>query len=253
MISARAIAFDVGNTLLLNPEPETVARCAPAVAALLEAHDCPFTEDAIARDWLAADARVSYAFASHFLQEEPILQGWLRSANVPGTVRAIVAPHVVTLYREALRELLTERADEGAYADLADMLNDFRDRGLRVGILSNDREFATDAILGWMGLADAFDFVVNSERVGAEKPDPTIFAELVEAAGSAPGEIIYVGDDLSRDVAGGRAAGLVVVLYKPPEAMRVTTAWQDYTTGAAPAAVIEDLLELREMVSLGGE
>ncbi|MCP3857836.1 MAG: HAD family hydrolase [Actinomycetia bacterium] len=57
--------------------------------------------------------------------------------------------------------------------------------------------------------------VVDSGAIGIAKPDPAIFAPVVEALGTDPGEILYVGDTVHADVRGATAAGLPVVQLDP--------------------------------------
>jgi putative hydrolase of the HAD superfamily len=81
----------------------------------------------------------------------------------------------------------------------------------RLGILSN---------WGWhlpelceqLGLAPYFDFVITSARVGCSKPNPCIFREMLERAGSAPERTLHVGDNLFADVRGAQAVGITGVL-----------------------------------------
>ncbi len=60
------------------------------------------------------------------------------------------------------------------------------------------------------GLERAFaaERVVISSEVGAEKPDPRIFARALAALGLAEGEVLHVGDDPVRDILGAQRAGL---------------------------------------------
>jgi putative hydrolase of the HAD superfamily len=58
--------------------------------------------------------------------------------------------------------------------------------------------------------------VVDSHLVGFVKPDPLIFdAALGHFAGIDRARIAYVGDSVTMDIAGARAAGLHPVLFDP--------------------------------------
>lgn len=50
--------------------------------------------------------------------------------------------------------------------------------------------------------------VVDSHRVGVEKPDPRIFEVALRELGVAPERAVYAGDTIRFDVAGSRAAGI---------------------------------------------
>ncbi|HEY7002849.1 MAG TPA: HAD-IA family hydrolase [Gaiellaceae bacterium] len=62
------------------------------------------------------------------------------------------------------------------------------------------------------GLAGLLSVVVSSAEVGAEKPDPRVFAEAVARLGVQPQRALHIGDD-EADQAGAAAAGLA---FEPP-------------------------------------
>ena len=64
------------------------------------------------------------------------------------------------------------------------------------------RRFAASPITAY------FQAVVISEEVGVAKPDPRIFAPALEKIGVAAGEVLYVGDSVTSDMAAARNAGM---------------------------------------------
>lgn len=79
----------------------------------------------------------------------------------------------------------------------------------RLAILSNWPLAATidryAEAAGWM---PALSAIVVSQRVGAIKPHPAIFAAARAALGDPPpGSILHVGDDWAADVVGAKRAG----------------------------------------------
>ena len=57
--------------------------------------------------------------------------------------------------------------------------------------------------------------VVDSGRVGSEKPDTEIFRVALARAGVEPTAVVHVGDMVSTDVVGARAAGIVPIHLDP--------------------------------------
>lgn len=57
--------------------------------------------------------------------------------------------------------------------------------------------------------------LVDSGVVGVSKPDPAIFAPVLDLLGGDPARMLYVGDTYQSDVIGARAAGLQVVQLDP--------------------------------------
>jgi len=53
-----------------------------------------------------------------------------------------------------------------------------------------------------------FQAVVISEEVGVAKPDPRIFAPALRKIGVDAGEVLYVGDSVTSDMAAARNAGM---------------------------------------------
>ena len=102
----------------------------------------------------------------------------------------------------------------------ADALRACRARGLRVGVGTDMSAIEQFRKLETLGLLDLVDFVATSEEAGVEKPHPAFFDLVVEKAGCAPGEILFVGDNLRKDVLGSAAAGMRGVWLQPDAAAR---------------------------------
>ena len=76
----------------------------------------------------------------------------------------------------------------------------------RTGVLSNaddDYLFPLIESLGW-----EFEAVLSSEMARAYKPLPSPFLRIVEMLKVAPGEVLYVGDNLYDDVLGAQSVGI---------------------------------------------
>jgi putative hydrolase of the HAD superfamily len=56
------------------------------------------------------------------------------------------------------------------------------------------------------------DGVVSSAMAGAAKPDSALFEAALRTAGVAAERTLHVGDSVSKDVEGARAAGIAAVL-----------------------------------------
>jgi putative hydrolase of the HAD superfamily len=116
------------------------------------------------------------------------------------------------------------RANEGA----RDTIDTALEMGLRLACVSNSDGRAEAHLLD-TGTRDGLEFVVDSQIVGVEKPDPRIFHIALERMGIAPERALYVGDIRGVDEVGARAAGLHFVLVDPsgeyaaPGAPRIPT------------------------------
>jgi putative hydrolase of the HAD superfamily len=57
--------------------------------------------------------------------------------------------------------------------------------------------------------------VIDSRRLGAEKPDPAIFRAGLAAVRVGPEDAVHVGDMISTDVLGAQAAGIFAIHLDP--------------------------------------
>jgi putative hydrolase of the HAD superfamily len=105
------------------------------------------------------------------------------------------------------RQNLWEEVPEGVQASL----ERFRAAGLRLAVVSNANG-TLRLLLERLGLAPAFDAVLDSAVEGVEKPDPRLFRLALDRLGAEPEAAVHVGDLYHVDVVGARAAGVRPVL-----------------------------------------
>jgi len=111
------------------------------------------------------------------------------------------------LGREVGVETLMASIQFRAYPDAAPALERLRGLGLKLACVSN-WDVSLPDVLARCGLAELLDGAISSAGAGARKPDPEIFAPALELAGCRPSEAIHVGDTVTEDVLGARAAGI---------------------------------------------
>jgi len=75
-----------------------------------------------------------------------------------------------------------------------------------LGLLSNGNSYPERC-----GLDGIFQFVVFSQDIGFEKPDPRFYETAVREAGCPAEQILHVGDSLENDVEGAARAGIHTV------------------------------------------
>jgi FMN phosphatase YigB (HAD superfamily) len=134
--------------------------------------------------------------------------GRRRLPRRPGRMRRwrsrVAAPAVRVMGRVAARTLPRRTL---LYPDALPVLSELRRRGFRLAAVTNGYLFYQMPILTHLRLADLLDDVVTPERVGVAKPDPRLWTEGLAGRQVAA----HVGDRLSDDVMGARAAGLRTV------------------------------------------
>jgi putative hydrolase of the HAD superfamily len=131
--------------------------------------------------------------------------------------------------------------------DAVEMLRELRDRGLRVGVLSNtiwsrqrhEEIFARDGVL------ELIDGAVYTSEVPWTKPHPEAFLAAMRAAGETePARCLFVGDRLFDDVWGAQNVGMRAV-HIPHSAIPAN---QIGHTEGTPDATIHRLAELPALI-----
>jgi putative hydrolase of the HAD superfamily len=201
----RAIFFDAGNTL--------VHMDYAAIAAALAREGVVATAGEVQRAEWRARVRLDATFRPGASTEHPgtgerYLGLLLDELGVrhPATTAALVAWR--RTYNPPNGLWTVPEPEAAAAVALA------RRAGVATAVISNSNGTIAD-ILATLGLARDLDFVVDSSKVGVEKPAPRIFQLALERAGVAASEAAYIGDLYSIDVLGARAAGLRAVLMDP--------------------------------------
>lgn len=200
----RAVLFDAGNTLIYA-HPGRMAEILRAAGADTDSERVSGAElqarrilhEAIAQGYAGTEPEVwrDY-FASIFRLAGVPEAGMAEAGRLLREVHA--ADHLWTHVEAGTEEALDALA--GA--------------GYRLAVISN-ADGRVEAVLETVGLRAHFEFVVDSEVVGIEKPDPAIFLDGCRRLGFPPGECLYVGDLYPVDYVGAKAAGLGAVLLDP--------------------------------------
>ena len=97
------------------------------------------------------------------------------------------------------------------YDDVIPVLARLRDKGCRLGIISN-WDGRLSGLLDGLGLSPFLDAVICSATVGLHKPDPRIFELACDTLDVSSEECVHVGDHHYADVIGAEAIGMRAVL-----------------------------------------
>lgn len=220
-MTIRAVFFDAGNTLIRMDYT--------AIVAALTAHGLAATlEDVQRADWHAR-VRLDVSFAQGTSTEHPVTSD---------RYLAYILEHLGVRDAATIRALADWKRDynppvglwTAIEPDAAAALALARESGLRTACISNSNG-TVEQTLDRLGLGRHLDFVLDSFKVGVEKPDPRIFHMAVARVGVPPEACAYVGDLYSVDVLGARAAGLHAVLMDPG------ACWGARDCAAAPSAL----------------
>jgi putative hydrolase of the HAD superfamily len=108
----------------------------------------------------------------------------------------------------------TYRSRTYVLPEVQECLDRITSRGIPMGVVSNFMVIGgIQELLSLHSLDCYFREVVVSCHVGWRKPSKRIYQTAIKAAGTAPGEILFIGDTPETDYDGPRAAGMEALLY----------------------------------------
>lgn len=205
----RGAIFDLGSTLISNDYNNQWHRLRPRMVADLIADleaqglaldPAPFAE-AFARIFAEFDAQRQTHFKE--VTSDYILRATLTELNIQPD--SLDFPRALAAYFAFSESLWTpmprvyETLDELASAR----------RGLKLALVSNAADNANvQRLIDNHHLRSYFDPIVVSAAVGVRKPNPRIFAPVLEAWQIPPAEIVVIGDTLGADTLGAKNAGM---------------------------------------------
>lgn len=232
-VSDRAVIFDLDDTLIME---EAVARSSlREVAGLLPDQDPARVEEVVLatarRLWRGGPCR-QVCWDLGIASWEGLWSTFDGCHPVLDDLRLWARHYRPQVWRDALASLGTEDAGPAEEAGLADAMADAyiecQRRGhtliegadrlvrslegtRRLGLLTNGPADIQRLKIEGTGLADCFDAIVISGEVGMGKPDPAVFAYVLDQLGASAEASVMVGDSWERDVLGARGAGMAAV------------------------------------------
>lgn len=202
-MNVAAVIFDFGNTLALPEDSPGVT------AACLAEMGVPAPADELRR-------LLTEELAARRLANTPLETDWIACRRFHlERCRAILAGLGVGGNLDAkaawFNELYEARSlTRTPHAGCREALDALAAAGLRLAVLSNSDGRAA-ARCAAMGIADRFEFVLDSALVGAAKPDPEIFRLALDRLALPAERVVSVGDDFTNDVACPKSLGMAAV------------------------------------------
>jgi putative hydrolase of the HAD superfamily len=204
MANCRFIFFDVGNTLLFPNRARMLAPLPEDRHPTLEA-------------WQALERRTKHEFDQGLTQAKVDHGFWW-------TFHTYLLQGMNAL-NDGVRNTLVENTQNSANWDQILPGTRARLERLRekygIAVISNS-DGRIDAVLRRCGIADCFQSITDSGKVGLEKPHPAIFEVALREMNAQAAESLYVGDVYSVDYVGARQAGMQAVLFDLAGAYRAS-------------------------------
>lgn len=102
-----------------------------------------------------------------------------------------------------------DRLDE----TLLSLIADLRDRGILIGLLSNNSIELLD-LLASQQINNLFDGIIISAQIGIMKPDPGAYQAILERLGATSDQSLFI-DDAHENVEGAQAQGMAAIRFEP--------------------------------------
>ncbi|RTE67168.1 HAD family hydrolase [Amphritea opalescens] len=113
------------------------------------------------------------------------------------------AEQAVALSHQAFEVFIAARNQVELFEHARSMLEQLKAEGYVIGALSNG-----NADVNRVGLGDVFDFALNADGVGKEKPHPLMFEQMLHQQQLRPEQVIHIGDNPHHDIVGAKNVGL---------------------------------------------
>ena len=98
------------------------------------------------------------------------------------------------------------------YPFVSEMLDALRGE-IPMGLVTDSQSAYARGELHQVGILDYFDPIIVSGDYGYRKPDPRLFQLAIDALGAPAENILYVGNDMHRDIYGARQAGMQTLMF----------------------------------------
>jgi 2-haloacid dehalogenase len=155
--------------------------------------------------------------AVRLLERYHELEPQVQSENPDKSYREVMAEVLKRLAKEQKRRLKKDERDAlgrslptwRPFAEAPEALGELRDRGWRLGLLSNtDRDFI-EASIKQLGVD--FAFVIVASEIGSYKPMPGHWERFDQEAGADRARHVHVAASIYHDIKPARSLGLLTV------------------------------------------
>ncbi|MDH5505700.1 MAG: HAD family hydrolase [Anaerolineae bacterium] len=243
MSAAKAILFDLGNTLLYfdGVWPQVFSQADQGLLTYLQSTGMALEGESFLGEFRGRLNAYYQQRESEFIEHTTayVLRTLLAELGYSDIPEETISQAMNSMYAISQAHWKLE-------PDAIECLQTLRSRGCRIGIISNAGNDAdVQTLVDKTQIRPYFDFVLSSAACGIRKPNPRIFHLALEKWGITPGEAVMVGDTLGADILGARNAGIFSVWITR---RADTPANRDHADTIQPDASIAKLSELPDLL-----
>ena len=205
--SPQALFLDLDGTLLDDSlHKEAIVLTCERTAAVLPGLSASLLAEANAREWRVYWPEIEDEWTLGALSGASVqLEMWRRTLRACGCHDEAAARLAAQTFGQLSRETYA------LFSDVPEFLGSVKRAGVRLALVTNGASDTQREKLCALGIEHSFDAVVISAEVGVAKPDPAIFAIALGRLAVAREGVWHVGDSLTADIAGAKAAVLTAV------------------------------------------
>lgn len=236
----RVAFFDLGNTLLYDKEPWE---------RLYQQADDVLWESLRAFGIRASPSEIYGEHETLFHYYYNLRQNELDEPGIGVILKQLLKRKNIVISDEQLHGALqamykVTQANWHREEDAAPTLEILRERGFKLGIISNGADDGnTQTLIDKARLRPFFEYIISSAAFGKRKPHPAIFRAALNHFHVRAEETVMVGDTYEADILGAHAVGMNTIWIT----RRVRETVSD--SRVRPDAVVGSLSEIPERLS----
>jgi len=195
----KAVLFDLGGTLIKTSEIPHVMK------KILENRGITRSFEEIYQAWKKAEKGLNFQDLPKLLDEFWVKWNLriLNNLQVKSNIRALA---------EFIKAQWWDYTNVTSYPDAKRILPLLKERGLKIGLVTNGLQSDVNAILSKVGLQGFFDTVVVIDTLRKMKPDIEVFQYALQRLKTSPSQAIFIGDEVEADYRGAQRSGLIAYL-----------------------------------------
>jgi len=157
------------------------------------------------------------------------------SALIPGAKLKQLPSFLADIYRGISRQRLK------LYPEVKTVLDALRTR-FRLGVVSDGQSGWAVPEMRNLGVESYFNPIIISSNYGFRQPDGRLFEIALSRLGLAPKQVVFVGNDVYRDIFGAVRLGIKTVFFSSNQGTKKID-------GVEPDYIIHQFAELRQAIS----
>ena len=100
------------------------------------------------------------------------------------------------------------------FSGVMDFLKQCHKNNIKVCLITDLTASIQFKKINYLKIGKYLDFIVSSEEAGRDKPHQNIFRLALQKLKMRPNDVILIGDDYNKDLAGGEQMGIKTILIK---------------------------------------